>query len=185
MITLSLLLAIAPPAVVQPAVTLDPVYREQCRRPCEYVGFSFSDTLAELRQMREHGANAVGIGTMWAPTDDPTAPNGAGLPDLGPFRDSSSLGQTFTAESPFTGVALVTPTFFNEGSGCVLSLHAEPGSESVAAATFTNVQDNQRLWLTFDELPPGAYYVEQSAATGDGIGVWAASTASWGGTAPS
>lgn len=165
---------------VAPRSLLSPLYFETCRRPCEYVGFSFDDELSELQQMREHGANAVGCGSMWVPTDDPSAPYGVGIPSLVGLRDTTHLGQTFQATVPFTGVALCTPTFVTEGSGCTLSLYSSSPDEwgetvpqPVARAVFTNVRDNQLVWLTFDELPPGRYYIEQSDPTGPAIGVWA------------
>lgn len=166
--------------VVGPKSLLSPLYFETCRRPCEYVGFSFDDELAELQQMREHGANAVGCGSMWVPTDDPSAPYGVGIRSLVGLRDTTHLGQTFRAAAPFSAVALCTPTFLTEGSGCTLSLYSsapdewrETAPQPVAQATYTDVRDNQLLWLTFDELPPGTYYIEQSHPTGPAIGVWA------------
>ncbi|MBM3499174.1 MAG: hypothetical protein FJX74_10945, partial [Armatimonadetes bacterium] len=173
-------LTLAPVVHAGPPVQLDPLYFERCRRPCEYVGFSFAEDAAAMREMREHGANAVGTGSMWVPTDDPAAPDGCGVPDLAYLDDVPQLGQSFTADRPFTGVAFCTPTFNTEGSGCTLSLYpAAPevwGDEQparLATETFPDVRDNQQLWLAFDALPPGTYYLEQSAPTGDGIGVWA------------
>ncbi|MCX7599247.1 MAG: beta-galactosidase [Armatimonadetes bacterium] len=167
-------------APVAPRSLLSPLYFDTCRRPCEYVGFSFDDELSELLQMREHGANAVGSGSMWVPTDDPSAPYGAGIPSLVGLRDTTHLGQTFRATMPFAGVALCTPTFVTEGSGCTLSLYSSAPDEwgkvaprPLAQAVFTNVRDNQLVWLTFEELPPGMYYVEQSDPTGPAIGAWA------------
>ena len=168
-------------AAAQSEVTLDPLYREHCRRPCEHVGFSFSDSLDEVRQMLGHGANACGTGSMWVPTEDPDAPYGAGVPDAHWVVGTTHLGQSFSSARPFTGVALATPTFTTEGSGCTLSLYSAPpdhwdGTEPrpMAREAFSNVQDNQRLWMTFDELPAGAYYIEQAYPSGDAIGVWAA-----------
>lgn len=161
-------------------VQLDALYYERCRRPCEFVGFSFADEPAEMQQMREHGANAVGWGSMWIPTNDAQAPDGCGIPDLTHMRDTPQLGQSFTVHVPITGVALATPTFHTEGSGCTLAIYSSPPDhwqgmvpEALVARTFTNVRDNQQLWLFFEELPPGNYYIEQSAPTGNGIGVWA------------
>jgi hypothetical protein len=164
-----------------PPVQLDPLYFERCRRPCEFVGFSFADDPAEMREMRENGANAVGSGSMWIPADDPTAPHGAGIGDLAGLGDVLQLGQSFTVGRPITGAALATPTFTTEGSGCTLSLYASPPDrwtgappKPLATQTFTDVRDNQLLWLTFPELPAGSYYLEQSQPTGEAIGVWAA-----------
>jgi len=163
-----------------PRPLLSPLYFETCRRPCQYIGFSFDDELGELQQMREHGANAVGCGSMWVPTDDPSAPYGVGIASLVGLRDTTTVGQSFVAQAPFTGVALCMPTFLAEGSGCTVSLYSSPpeqwgeaSPQPLARATFAEVRDNQLVWLTFDELPPGTYYVEQSEPTGPAIGVWA------------
>ncbi|MBM3473144.1 MAG: hypothetical protein FJX75_07760 [Armatimonadetes bacterium] len=168
------------PTHAEVPVQLDPLYFEGCRRPCEYVGFSFSEDSAAMREMREHGANAVGSGSMWIPTDDPTAPDGLGIGDLAGLRDVLHLGQSFTVGKPITGVALCTPTFSTQGGGCTLSLYARPPDqwqgealEPLATVTLTDVKDNQQSWLTFAELPAGSYYLEQSAPTGPAIGVWA------------
>jgi hypothetical protein len=175
---LASLVALAPGAA-DVAVQLDPLYYERCRRPCEYVGFSFAEDPTAMREMREHGANAVGTGSMWVPTDDPTAPDGCGVPDLGYLGDMLQLGQSFTAGAPITGAALCAPTFNTRGSGCTLSLYATPPDQwgaspaPLATQTFAEVADNQRVWLTFEALPAGSYYLEQTQPTGDGIGLWA------------
>jgi hypothetical protein len=162
-------------------VTLDALYQERCRRPCEYVGFSFTDTPEEMRAMVEHGANAVGSGFYWVPTEDATAPYGAGVPNLGQLADPVSLGQSFHVEAGIDAVALVTPTFFTKGSGCTLTLYrGRPDAGSglkmieVAREVFADVGDNQHLWLSCPGLAAGEVYLEQSAPTGPAIGVWAA-----------
>lgn len=179
---LPLLWAPAWPALAAeaPSPMLSPLFFDRCRRPCEYVGFSFDDDLDELREMRDHGANAVGCGSMWVPTQDPAAPYGVGVASLDGLRDTNHLGQSFTVDVPLTGLAFCTPTFVTEGSGCTLSLFALPPDQwgktppqPLATQAFTSVKDNQLTWLTFPELPPGSYYLEQSGLTGPGMGVWA------------
>jgi len=174
------LLMFGPPTHAEVPVQLDPLYFERCRRPCEYVGFSFAEDAAGLREMREHGANAVGMGSMWIPTDDPSAPDGLGIGDLAGLRHVPQLGQSFTVGKPITGVALCTPTFNTEGGGCTLSLYAKPPDqwqgdvpEPLATVTLTDLRDNQQSWLTFAELPAASYYLEQSEPTGPAIGAWA------------
>ncbi|MGQ9731300.1 MAG: beta-galactosidase [Candidatus Zipacnadales bacterium] len=162
------------------SVQLDPLYFERCCRPCEFVGFSFEDTPQNLMEMRNHGANALGSGAMWIPTQDPEAPYGCGPADLTRFEDTLQLGQSFTTQEPITAVAFCTPTYRTTGSGCVLSLYrstpqtwGETPPVPIASEMFTDVEDCQRLWLVFTEVPPGTYYVEQSLPMGAAIGVWA------------
>jgi len=155
---------------------IDDVYMSTCQAPARLRGFSFSDTEGELRQMREVGANAVGVGRMWVPVRDPAAPHGAGTR---PFDESdgrgATLGQTFVANAPFIAVEVCSPTFSTEGSGATLSLYAIDGADRLAARTvFTDAADNSWLKLTFAPQPPGRYRVEMTDPTGDAIGLWAA-----------
>ncbi len=169
-----------------PGVLLNPIFFDTCRRPCEYVGFSFDDSPEEMALMRADGANATGSGSMWVPTQDPTAPYGCGIGSLDSLTDTTSAGQSFTAVAPFTGVAFCTPIFNTATGGCTLSLYSSPpdkwGAERpapLATAVLTGVKDNQWSWLTFGrppaaaELPAGTYYLEESLPTGDAIGAWA------------
>lgn len=164
-----------------PQVTLDPIYRAGgCRRPCQYVGFSFSDTPDEMRAMRQHGATAVGAGAMWNPTKDEKAPYGVGVRVPWPLMGPRSLGQSFRANHAFVGVALHTPTYSTAGSGCSLALYrlapgekAQPGdADLVARQGFTDVPDNAWLRLDVGRQPPGRYYLELSDVTGGRLGAW-------------
>ena len=177
-----------PPCSAAPKVLLDPLFQERCRRPCEYVGYSFDDGLDELRLMRAAGANACGTMSVWMPVEDATAPHGAGVASVLSLVGAAQIGQTFTTDRPITGAGFAAPTYFTENSGCTLALYAGAPEQwsaqppaPLAMQTFANVHDNQTVWLTFPEVPVGTYYLEQSAPTGPEIGVWASGQDSYAG----
>ncbi|KPJ63874.1 hypothetical protein AMK68_02940, partial [candidate division KD3-62 bacterium DG_56] len=159
-----------------PQVTLDPLYRGLCRRPVEYLGYSFGDDFENLSLMAADGANAVGYGTVWKPMEDPAAPNGVGVrvPDL--FLGAVTLGQTFRADNPFTALSIATPTFSHPVGGSVTvtlyrASRENRRQERVASRRFEEVRDNAWLRLQFAEQPPGDYHWECAEAVGP-IGVW-------------
>jgi hypothetical protein len=163
--------------------TLDPLYQDRCIRPCEYVGFSFADSEPELQLMKERGANAVGTGSMWFPTEDADAPYGVGIQDPGTLVAHPRLGQTVRAEGELVGVAVTTPTYTSGESGCTVSVYRVEGEgvdfgklgDPVAARAFTGISDNAWTRLDFGAQPPGRYYIELSQPTGNRIGWWAGS----------
>jgi len=83
-----------------------------------------------------------------------------------------TLGQTFTADAPFTSVAACTPTWTTTNSGCTFTLYDGIGGAQVLRQTFSNVGDNAWPALTAPSpLPAGTYYLEMSNRVGT-IGWW-------------
>ena len=87
-------------------------------------------------------------------------------------RDGA-LGQTFTADRPFTAVGGEFPTWNTVGSGMTLSLYAAgPGGRLLARQAFAAVADNATVLLGAGRtLPPGRYRLEMSRPVGR-IGWW-------------
>jgi hypothetical protein len=86
-----------------------------------------------------------------------------------------TVGQTFTAVRAFTAVGGSFPTYHSRDSAVTLSLYAggrPGGGRLLARKRFLNVVDNATTLLELPKpLPAGAYYLEQSAPTGQ-IGWW-------------
>lgn len=155
---------------------IDDLYMPVCQAPGRLRGFAFSDTEPEMREMRATGANGVGIGRMWIPVQDPTAPHGAATSPFVGAGAGLPLAQTFTATKPFVGVEACTPTFTTQGSGATFVLLATPpggGEAVIAEAVLTDVADCTWSKLTFAAQPPGTYRLELRDPTGDSIGLWA------------
>lgn len=85
----------------------------------------------------------------------------------------TTLGQSFTADKPFTSVAVSTPTWSSNSSGVTLRLLKEgPGGAPVRQQAFARVVDNG--WVTLELLPAqpaGRYYVEMARPVGT-VGWW-------------
>ncbi len=161
--------------------TLHDVYRSRCVRPCQYVGFSFADTLPEMQTMRAAGAHAVGAGAMWHPLRRPESPFGVGARVSAHLQRVESVGQTFVASEPLAAVSVRAPTFLTTDSGCELALFGLPAGgvahlsdKPVAARAFAGVEDNSWLRLATDRLRAGSYYLEMRLPVGR-IGAWAQS----------
>ncbi len=157
-----------------PQPVLSEEYHSTCRRPCEYIGFSFTGPIEELRDMQASGANSVGLGAMWNPVKDPEAPYGCGARSP---AGAGVLGQRFTAKSAFDALAPCLPTGFSKDSGCSWRLYSVAGEDLhaklPAEGTWEIVADNS--WPEADTGPmdPGQYYFEIHTATGSWIGWWA------------
>jgi hypothetical protein len=88
-----------------------------------------------------------------------------------------NIGQSFTADEPFSVVGFPMPTFVTQGSGCTLSLFKfgtddNPAGELIAERIVEDIVDNKWYVISMDEpLPAGRYYLEQSAPVGC-IGWW-------------
>ena len=107
---------------------------------------------------------------------DPSYADAGGLrqpPPHQPAELHGTLGQTFTADRPFTAAGGEFPTWSTTSSGMTLSLYASgPGSPLLAHRRFENVPDNAALLLeTGKTLPAGRYYLEMSGPSGH-IGWW-------------
>lgn len=146
-------------------------YQALCRRPCEFIGFSFSGTKQELEAMKASGANAVGLGAMWVPVHDERAPDECGI---APPINSGRLGQTFVAAAAFDGFAPCLPTSYSTDSGCRWRLLRSGNGtlKGVASGRFANVKDNAWTEAAFPSQAPGAYQFEITEATGSWIGWW-------------
>lgn len=84
-----------------------------------------------------------------------------------------TLGQSFVVDRPFDAVGGRFPTWATTGAAMTLTLYRN-GSEraKIARRRFENVADNAWLSIRLQKpLPPGAYYLEMSAAKGR-IGWW-------------
>ena len=79
-----------------------------------------------------------------------------------------TLGQTFTTERTLHAVSGRFPTWSSAHSGLTLTLRRD-GAQGPVVATqrFASVRDNEWLQLQLaTPLPPGAYCLEASDATG-------------------
>lgn len=165
-------LALGSPGVPEPVpLVLSDEFQALCQRPCEHLGFSFSGPEEELAEMRAAGANTVGLGSMWNPVPDPSAPDGCGV--VSPVG-TGVLGQSFTADVPFDGFAPCLPTGTSTDSGCSWRLLrvAAAGTREVAAGRWTRVRDNSFPEARFAVQPAGRYRFEILRATGTWIGWW-------------
>ena len=107
---------------------------------------------------------------------DPSYADASGLrlpPPHQPAELHGTLGQTFTADRPFTAAGGEFPTWGTTTSGMTLSLYANgPGGPLLARRRFSNVPDNAALLLEAGKtLPAGRYYLEMSRPA-DHIGWW-------------
>lgn len=92
------------------------------------------------------------------------------------LQSGHTLGQSFTVDGLFTGVAGAFPTWVTTNSGMTLTLRRNgPGGVVVASKAFSNVPDNSWQWLTFAAQPAGSYYLEMSVPVGT-IGWWSDSS---------
>lgn len=177
----TLLLTTASPAVdwqpwlqAPPTPVLSREFHALCRQPCEYIGFPFTYTDPEHAAIRLTGANALGLGAMWNPVMDPSAPYGCGAitPD-----GAGVLAQTFTATGSFDRVAPSLPTGTSTDSGCSWELFAssadDPFDRLVASGSWPLLVDNAFAEATFDPQPAGPYALRISRATGSWVGWWA------------
>ncbi len=92
----------------------------------------------------------------------------------GLLRTGETIGQSFHAMRPFDAVGGSFPTYQSTNSGVTLSLYrgAKPSGSLVARRVLTNLKDNAvALVQTSKPLPPGDYYLEQSAPVGQ-VGWW-------------
>lgn len=85
-----------------------------------------------------------------------------------------TLGQTFTASEPFTGVSTQNPNWATTGAGFTLTLYDRLGGTAIASQSFLNVADGSFNELTFPQQPAGTYYLEMSDPVGT-IGWWGSS----------
>ena len=112
---------------------------------------------------------------------DPSYASAEGLRQAPPrqpaeLRGGGTLGQTFTADRPWTAAGGEFPTWATKTSGMTLSLYANgPAGDLLARHRFENVPDNAALSLGAGKtLPPGRYYLEMSSPAGH-IGWWGCS----------
>ncbi len=159
-----------------PRSVLREEYHPICRRPCELIGFSFAGPEAELLEMRSAGANTVGLGAMWRPVQDQSAPHGCGAQPPG---GAGILGQIFKADQRFDGFAAHLPTGHSTDSGCSWTLLRVRGRddepERVADGRWPIVADNAWVEARLPEQAIGCYHFEISQPTGSWIGWWAKS----------
>ena len=89
------------------------------------------------------------------------------------LRNGGALGQTFTADRPFTAVGGEFPTWNTKTSGMTLALYTGgPGGRRLARRTFAAVSDNATVLLDAGRtLPAGRYYLEMSQPIGH-VGWW-------------
>lgn len=107
------------------------------------------------------GANAVGYQTWWEEMFN--SDTGAWTPVQ--FSGGGSLGQTFAAATPFTGVRIYSPSWSGTGAGFTSQLYkwntdytTTLAGPMIAVATFTNYADNGAQDLVFDTAAePGQY----------------------------
>jgi hypothetical protein len=87
-------------------------------------------------------------------------------------------GLKFTAAEPFYAINATCPSYNNSIGNLTFSLYkwntdyaTSVAGTPIAAKTFVNFSDNQKLELTFDVQEPGDYVWELSNGTED-VGVW-------------
>ncbi len=82
-----------------------------------------------------------------------------------------TIGQSFTAGNGFAKIGLYYTTLGSANSGLTVSLYDSVGGNLIKSETFTNLPDNQHIWL-YTQQPAGKYYLELSAPTGDNIAIY-------------
>src|SRR5690606_38374910 len=89
------------------------------------------------------------------------------------LEEGSTLGQSFTADRPFTSVSAKFPTWNTSDSDVTLTLRRDgPNGEQLATRRIEDVGDNAWEQLVLDQpLQPGTYYLEQSEPSGT-VGWW-------------
>ncbi len=94
-----------------------------------------------------------------------------------PVQAGHSLGQSFTADKPFTLVAGNFPTYTTTNAAVTLTLFRDgPQGGRVARQRFEAIADNAWLALRFDPpQPAGRYYLEASEPRGR-VGWWSHAT---------
>ena len=92
------------------------------------------------------------------------------------LRPGGTLGQTFTADRPWTAAGGEFPTWNTTDAGMTLSLYAHgPGGPLLAQRRFENVRDNAAILLDAGKArQAGKYYLEMSRPAGH-IGWWGCS----------
>lgn len=87
------------------------------------------------------------------------------------LQPGQTLGQSFTANQPFSGVATLNPTWGDTGGAFTLTLYDEAGGTQIASQRFTDVANNSWNWINFAQQPAGEYYIEISDVLNT-IGWW-------------
>jgi hypothetical protein len=95
------------------------------------------------------------------------------VPTLG-----TTAGLKFTAANPFYAINATCPSWADNIGNITMKLYAwsnnyatSVGAAPLAEKTFINFNDNEKLQLSFDELPAGDYLWELSNGS-DMVGVW-------------
>lgn len=98
------------------------------------------------------------------------------------LNKGETLGQSFTAERPFTAVSGSFPTWSGTDSGVTLTLRRDgPGGAALAEQRFERLQDNATASVkSAKPLPPGRYYLEISHPSGQ-VGWWTQTGDTYGG----
>jgi len=94
-------------------------------------------------------------------------------------EEGETAGMVFTADSAFTGISVICPSWSNNIGNLTLTLYqwTSSGYDTSVSGTplaqkeFINFEDNATLRLDFNELPAGSYVWELSDAT-EVVGVW-------------
>lgn len=84
------------------------------------------------------------------------------------LKEGATQGQSFTSDHAIISVSAEVPTFNTQNSSFTLSLYKDgPGGTLLATQRIENHPDNHWATLKLDKpLPPGKYYLEQSALAG-------------------
>ncbi len=153
-------------------VTLWPLYQQQINMPCEWVGYSFGGTPAELAEQATDGCELAGMNRMWIPVRDPMAPYGAAAV-IAPWQ-YPTVTQKIASEQPFQGLVVQFPTSFQTGSITVsLARLVEGKEEAIFNEHLTEVTNEFQARFLFDPQPPGEYVLRLSEPGGV-IGCWIA-----------
>ena len=89
------------------------------------------------------------------------------------LKPGHSIGQTFTVIRDFSKIGISVPTWSATNAGLTLSLYDKMGGTLEGTAVFSNVLDNNWIWLeSTTRFPSGSHYLELSNPTGDAVGVY-------------
>lgn len=96
------------------------------------------------------------------------------------LKPGSTIGQSFTAESPFSRVGVLCTKWGGGRAGFKMSLYDAPGGKLLIYAVEQDVPDNVHFWLNTNR-PAGEYFMELSDPIGDKVGVYNSTAACPGG----
>ena len=87
------------------------------------------------------------------------------------LENGMTIGQSFRADRAYAKIGLYYTTFGTANSGLTVSLYDSVGGKLIKSETYTNLPDNQHIWL-YTQQPAGNYYLELSDPSGGKIAIY-------------